>query len=132
MHEFSLMREVVNILRASAGEEGISRIDSVTMTVGAMSCPFPPALEAAFEILCDGDPLLEQARLGIEVEGIVLCCRRCGWTGEMKEEGEFICSACGCGEVRVIRGEEITVDSYQGRKCGDGHRQVDGEGDEEQ
>ncbi len=131
MHEFSLMREVLSMLHRSAAEEGISRIESVCMKVGVMSCAFAPALETAFEVLSGGDPLLEGARLQVLEQGVVVRCRQCWWEGET-EPYELLCGQCGGGEVHVIRGEALTVDSYEGRKCPDGHRQTDGERDEGQ
>ncbi len=114
MHEFSLMRDVIGILRSSAVERGIERIESIRMTVGSLSCAFPPALETAFNALSQGDPLLEKARLDIFEQDIVIRCESCGTEAELGGN-EFVCRGCCDTAVSVIRGDELVIDSYRGR-----------------
>lgn len=109
-----MMREVIEILRSSAAERGIDRIESVHMTVGCMSCAFSPALEAAFAALSEGDPLLGEASLNVEEEDIVIQCEACGKETELGDH-EFACGDCRSTAVRVVRGNELIVDSYRGR-----------------
>ncbi len=113
MHEFSLVREVLDAVRESARREGIRRVSTVEMTVGSMGCVFPPALRQAFEILGSEDPMFEDATLAIEESPVRVRCGDCGWEAE-GADARFLCEECGGTDVKVISGEELTIDSYEG------------------
>ena len=113
MHEFSLMEEVLRAVRDSAQEENIRRIHSVQMTVGSMGCAFPPALETAFSVLTEGDPLFEEAALEIEERPVRVRCATCGWEA-VGGDARFLCEECGSSRIDILAGEELTIDGYEG------------------
>ncbi len=113
MHEFSLMGEVLEVVRDSAREQGIRRVHRIQMTVGALGCVFPPALEQAFGILRDGDALFADATLEIEERPVRVHCNACGWSAE-GADARFLCVECGANAVEVMSGEELTIDGYEG------------------
>lgn len=113
MHEFSLMEEVLRAVQDSAREEDVRRIHRVQMTVGAMGCAFPPALETAFSVLTEGDPLFQGAALEIVERAVRVRCATCGWEA-IGRDARFVCEECGSSEVEILAGEELTVDGYEG------------------
>ena len=113
MHEFSLIEEVVRLVRASAEEVGVDRVERVSLTVGSMSCAHPPALQSAFGLVTADDPLLATACLDITEEAVRIRCRDCGSESEIGKH-EFICPGCDSTAVDVVAGQEITLDGYEG------------------
>jgi len=115
MHEFSVMDEVMRLLRQSAEEEGIREITSIRMKVGQMSCLHPPALKTAFATLGQDDALFNKAKLIIDEQPVVMYCENCDTETEI-EVYEFICPDCDSSEVRIIEGEEAIIESYEGSR----------------
>ncbi len=107
MHEVSLMQGTLDIAVARAQEAGASRIESLTMRIGALSGVVRDALEFAFEVLTPGT-LAEGARLIIEDVPVVCYCPGCA--AEFEPQGMvFGCPQCGERSAQVRRGREIDL-----------------------
>ncbi len=113
MHEFSVMQEVIRVVKESAQDEGIDTVEKIKLTVGELSCAHPPALETAFSVLSQDEPLLQHAQLEICQQQVVVRCRECGHREEIGEY-EFICRGCGSADLEVLQGEQLSVDEYEG------------------
>ena len=113
MHEFSVADEVIRLVKESAKEGGVQRVNSVSMAVGAMSCLHPPALETAFSALTDGDDMFAGASLEVIMNPVVIACADCGELSEI-DAYAFICPGCGSVDVEIVSGEEILINAYDG------------------
>ena len=108
MHEFSIASAVVDTaVRHAAGR----RVTVVTVRCGRLRQVVPDSLEFAFgivsrETVCDG------ARLEYEEVPARLRCEACDAEWEI-EMPVFRCPACGTGDVEVLTGEELEVESIE-------------------
>ena len=135
MHELGLVTRVVETLRASAAEQGVTKVRKVHLVVGKRSGVSVPALRFAFEVLAgrgpgrshdegeqdtDGaDRLLHGAELDVEEVPVRLSCGRCGLEATEDETGgEWPlvgpCPACGSLDWRLLSGAEFVLDYYEG------------------
>ena len=87
MHEYGLMEEVVKSLLARLEEPGLELEGAnmeVVLKVGALAIHSAAATRQAFEVLTKGTKL-EQARLDLIVEPLILTCANCGFKGSLPE-----------------------------------------------
>ncbi|MCL6639537.1 MAG: hydrogenase maturation nickel metallochaperone HypA [Firmicutes bacterium] len=112
MHEFSMVQEVMRVLKKSAAENNISRIKTVRLVVGKLAAVLPDSMQFCFEILAKEPPFVN-TRLEIEEIDIRGRCRSCG--KEFVIAGyRFNCACCGSPAVEVVAGNELYVDYYEG------------------
>jgi hydrogenase nickel incorporation protein HypA/HybF len=107
MHELSIGRAILDMaVREAAGH----RVLRVSLTIGALRQVVPESLEFYFQIVsrgtvCEGAELQARstpARLGCD----------CGQEWELAEPS-FRCPACGGGQVRVLDGDQLSVDCIE-------------------
>jgi len=107
MHELAICQGLIRQVEKIALEKGASSVDSIVLSVGALSGVEPPLLDRAFEIACMGS-VAENAELEIQTGPIVVECRLCGGSGEARVN-RLLCPACGDWRVRVTTGEELLL-----------------------
>ena len=103
MHEMAITQEIVEILRARAGERRVRR---VVIEIGKLSAVEPEAVRFCFDLCAEGTPAEGAALEILEPPGRARC-RACG--GEVELERPF--GRCGCGSTDLdwISGEELKV-----------------------
>ena len=103
MHEMAITQEIVEILRARAGERRVRR---VVIEIGKLSAVEPEAVRFCFDLCAEGTPAEGAALEILEPAGRARC-RACG--GEVELERPF--GRCGCGSTDLdwISGEELKV-----------------------
>ncbi|OGP70326.1 MAG: hypothetical protein A2Z73_01360 [Deltaproteobacteria bacterium RBG_13_60_28] len=87
MHEYSLMEEVVKTLVAKLSEPGLGAAGpemEVVLKVGALAIHSAAATRQAYEVLVK-DTKLENSRLTLIVEPLILTCVGCGFKGPLPE-----------------------------------------------
>jgi len=109
MHELSIATGLMEQVKAAAAEHGVSRVESLHITIGAMRQVVPEALAMAFEVVSEGT-LAEGATLEIVEEPIRARCRQCGRQFDCRI-GEFVCPGCGQADVRLTMGNDIVLTS---------------------
>ncbi len=107
MHECSLSRSILDAALGHADGRNVTRVD---VTVGALRQVVPDSLAFYFEIVSRGTAC-EGARLEARRAPARLRCA-CGEQWELVEP-TFRCPRCDGGEVTVLSGEELTVDSIE-------------------
>jgi hydrogenase nickel incorporation protein HypA/HybF len=111
MHEYSLIESMMELVKHSAAENGITRVYNVKLIVGQLIMAQPELLRFSFNILRDGT-ILEEATLEIEERPLVMGCRECG-NRYSPEFAEFICPECN-GTAEVLSGKELYIEHYEG------------------
>lgn len=107
MHELSLAENMVQIIEDAAVAQGFSRVKTVWMEIGQLSCVEKEALQFCFSAVVDGT-VAQQATLEIiDVSG-------CGWCAQCDCEFGINtvydgCPACGNYAIKVIRGDEMRI-----------------------
>ena len=87
MHEYGLMEEVVKSLLAKLNEPEVDTAGAemeVVLKVGALAIHSAAATRQAYEVLVKGTKL-EQARLNLIIEPLILTCAGCGFKGPLPE-----------------------------------------------
>jgi hydrogenase nickel incorporation protein HypA/HybF len=106
MHELSIADAIVRIACAHAGGR---RIASVEVKLGHLRQVVPDSLAFAFSLVADGT-VAQGAELAMEFVPAAGVCRTCEIESELPAF-PLACPACGSLDVRLVRGEELTVDA---------------------
>lgn len=107
MHELSLCRSIFKIVDRARGERDVQ---TVHLTVGQLRQVVPQTLEHCWQLVTAETPLRD-SRLDIDHVAIELHCGACCARTSALHRLVLTCSACGSGEVAVVRGEELMVTS---------------------
>lgn len=109
MHEYSLARALLREVAAQAEAAGADCVRSVSVSVGEFSGVEPELLRGAFDELRE-HTCAAGAELQIERVELMAACSGCGM--EFPVSGfRFVCPRCAHGEVRIIRGDELRLES---------------------
>ena len=111
MHEAAIVEGLMRILDRQVKLHGIAVVKRVNLRVGRLRAVEPEQLRACFDMFAEGTPA-EGAALEIEVVPIRARCRHCG--SEFDVAGyRFECATCGGGDVDVVQGQELYVESIE-------------------
>lgn len=113
MHEASLIAGMMDLLRESARQNSIQKINKVKLVVGKFTMALPDSLQFAFQALGQ-DELFKDAELEIEEQDITCQCRCCKQQFPVKNGYVFVCPECSSNEVDVISGRDLFVEYYEG------------------
>ncbi len=113
MHELALTEEICEIIAKSAQQEGLRRVERVSLVVGELSTALPEAIEFSFYAIIPNTSL-EGARLDITVEPLSLDCRECGLTGFYCPPPKLVCPSCQSREIDIKAGQHLYIDFYEG------------------
>lgn len=106
MHELSIAQSVVEIAcRHAAGR----RVTKVELKVGYLRQVVPSALSFSFSLVAEGTPI-EGAELEMVLIPAAGVCRECGAETQL-EAFPFLCSRCNGCDLRIVAGDELTVES---------------------
>jgi len=130
LHEYTLMEQVIVRILAELqkpdGPPGGSSLN-VTLKVGALAVHSEAATRQAYEVLTKGTPL-ENSRLNLTIEPVILTCGQCGFSGPLPEgavDPHDLCPLAECprcGALSPVQGgrgvEQIELRWAEGLKGG--------------
>jgi hydrogenase nickel incorporation protein HypA/HybF len=108
LHELSIAESIVRI--ASRHAKG-RRVTKVKLEIGHLRQVVPSALAFGFELVAEGTPV-EGAELEMEEVPAIGMCRECGVESQLRNF-PLQCGACGGFDLKVLRGEELLVESLE-------------------
>jgi hydrogenase nickel incorporation protein HypA/HybF len=108
LHELSIADAIVTI--ATEHAQG-RRVTSVEVKIGGLRQVVADALTFAFELLTEGTELAG-AELVVEHVPARVVCRDCAVESELTNF-PFRCASCGTVDVRVVGGDELSVESLE-------------------
>lgn len=111
MHELSLMDNVRELALEQARLHGASRIEAVTLRIGALAGVEPDALRFAFEVVMAGS-IAAHAELHVEAVVAEAYCEPCSRAFAVRD-GLCECPSCGAISRRLLRGRELELASLQ-------------------
>ena len=111
MHELGIMTGVVESVTSAAHANGATRVLKVSLSVGEMTEAIEDALQFAFEVLCETEPLLKDAKLEITMVEPKSRCIDCGKEFH-HDRFHVTCPECG-GFAELISGKEFRIDSIE-------------------
>lgn len=108
MHELSIAQSIVEVVEQRARECQAARVTCVRLQVGEASGVFADPLAFSFEMLAGLSPLLEGARLVIDMVPHRARCRRCEQGFVVKD---FIprCPLCEEWSFDILSGTELQI-----------------------
>ncbi len=109
MHELAIMQGVVKVCEREAAKAGFKRVESITLSVGAVSGIVPECLEEFFPAAARGT-VAEGARLVTRSIPAEISCPDCGYTGGIKGTE---CPRCGGWAYRLTKGREFFIESLE-------------------
>lgn len=110
MHETAIVEGLMRILEKQAAQHGAERILRVRLKVGRLRAVEPQQLQACFEMFAEGS-IAEGATLAIDALPVRARCKACGTEFEVPRF-RFECPTCLGGDVTVIQGQELYIDSF--------------------
>lgn len=108
MHELSIASAIVGTVERHAGGRPVA---VVSVRVGRLRQVVPDSLAFSFGFVSAGT-VCEAARLEIDVVPAEVRCSGCGARWEL-ELPLFRCAGCGSGDVDVVAGNELEVESIE-------------------
>jgi hydrogenase nickel incorporation protein HypA/HybF len=109
MHELSVAGAVLDTALRHAENR---RVLAVSLRIGHLRQVIPDSLAFYWDIV-SRDTLAEGARLEQVVVPARLRCGGCEQEWDMEGTPEFRCPRCAVGQVKVIAGDELEVDSIE-------------------
>ena len=107
MHELSLMDNVRELALEQAYFHGASRIEAITLRIGALAGVEPDALRFAFEVVMAGS-IAANAELHVEAVAAEAFCKPCREPFAVRD-GWCECPRCGAISRRLLRGRELEL-----------------------
>ena len=116
MHEFSIVQQLVNTAVASAEENKVKEVHSITLQLGELTFLGKDQMSFAFECL-SRETILEGAELKFEDVPAEIECGECGYRGPLPREKLdgldhyfpiLACPDCGA-RPEVIAGKECVI-----------------------
>lgn len=108
MHEFSITREILDIILDTAGRNNARSVESVNIELGQLSTFDEESINFYFEILSRGT-LAEGAKLIFKRMPAIAKCKKCDRDFELGDVFFSSCPLCGSTEYEVVSGDAVKV-----------------------
>jgi len=112
LHELSIAHSIVEIVSRVAREQNSSRVETIYLSVGELSCVSAEALNFAFEVAARDTPA-EKARIVIERKPVVAHCPDCDEKRVLTTPERLVCPVCGRPVSTLVGGRELDVDRIE-------------------
>ena len=104
MHELSLVNSLLDIVDDYGRRSAFSRVLSLHLSMGRLSCADRQSLQFAFDVQARGTKA-EGARLDIDVLPAVIYCFSCG-SETQQDRFDALCPKCSGNQVTLTGGTE--------------------------
>lgn len=108
MHELGVVFKVIQQVEEVAAENGVTRVESVTLSLGEVSAVIPEYLLDCWKWAVKRTEVMREAGLIIETIPAVTHCDGCGRDYPTVAHGK-ICPHCGSGETWLKQGNEFII-----------------------
>ncbi len=111
MHELAVTRSILEIVLRHARQAGAPRVVEIQLVIGQLSSIVDDSVSFYWDMVAQGTPA-EKARLNFRRVPARFRCQDCG--EEFAPQSEtWACPACASQQVRVIAGDEFSVESIE-------------------
>lgn len=111
MHETAIVTGLMRIIEQQAARHGATQVSRVVVKVGRLRAVEPQQLRACFEMFAEGT-VADGAELVVEAIAVRGRCRGCA-TEFAVPRYRFVCPGCGGGNIEVIQGQELFIESFE-------------------
>ena len=108
MHELGVVFHCIKEVNKIAAENGVSRVNSVTVEIGEVSTVLPDLFEDCWNWAVKKETVLKDAKVIIEILPAVTHCENCLQNYPTVQYGK-ICPYCGSGETYLLTGNELSI-----------------------
>jgi hydrogenase nickel incorporation protein HypA/HybF len=112
MHELSIANTLVELVEQQLSSHSDSKVRSVRLLIGALSCVHREALEFSFELVTEGT-LLQGAHLEIESVPVTVYCPVCDSVEPLEGIQSFRCPRCQTPTADIRSGRELELHSIE-------------------
>ncbi|MFH1136824.1 MAG: hydrogenase maturation nickel metallochaperone HypA [Pseudomonadota bacterium] len=109
MHEMSIAQSILDIVREEMERHRVSRLEAISIAVGALSAIVPSSLSFCWKVLTDGTDMAETA-LNIREIPLGYRCVDCG-RDFTAEEMVFKCPHCEADGPMLTSGRDMTIEN---------------------
>lgn len=107
MHELSICEGILQVLEDEAGKQGFSKVKTVWVEIGSLSCIEPDALLFAFDAVTRNS-LAADAKLEILTIAGKAWCGKCAKSINIKQRYDE-CPDCGSVQLQATAGDEMRI-----------------------
>ena len=107
MHEMSIARSLIDIIREEMVKNDARKLRSVKLHIGELSAVVPEALSFCFEVIT-AETELEGAQLIMDVIPLKGYCPSCEEAFDIKDY-VFSCPSCGSLKIETIAGQDLSI-----------------------
>ncbi len=108
MHDLGIIAQISKTLGDVAAENHLKKIGSVTLEIGAVSGIVSDYFDDCWKFYSNKTPLLEGAKLKVEMIPAITYCEHCEKTYDTIAYGK-ICPYCHSDQTYLISGNEINI-----------------------
>lgn len=108
MHELGIVFHIMDTVEQVARDNHVEQVRKVVMELGEVSGVVPQALTDCWDWAKKRAPLLEQARMEVQILPAQTLCRDCGQIYPTVAHGR-ICPWCASEQTHLLRGAEINI-----------------------
>jgi hydrogenase nickel incorporation protein HypA/HybF len=114
VHELPLIADILEKVLAHAEANGVSRVVSVRLKIGALCDAKEYWLNRYFTLAARGTPA-EGASLALAFEPAKVLCAGCGREFELARDprGPISCPSCGSGDCSLVAGTDYFIESME-------------------
>jgi hydrogenase nickel incorporation protein HypA/HybF len=109
VHEMGVTQEILGAVIEASTKAGATRVNTVRLTVGALTALVPDSLQFAWECLTPGT-LAEGAVLEINETPGRSRCLACGSEFD-HDQWDYRCTTCGGMATELIAGHQLSIDN---------------------
>lgn len=110
MHELSIATSVLTAATDLACQHGASRVLTITLRIGRLSCVHEEALRYSFDLIRAGTPSAE-ATLTIIPVPVRIWCPSCQNEQDLPGIQHLVCPTCGTRTGDIRAGRELDIES---------------------
>jgi len=107
MHEISLCESILQIIESEASKQGFSKVKSVCLEIGNLSCVESDALHFGFEVVTRNS-IAEGSKLEIIKIPATAWCMQCAKNVTVKQRFDE-CPDCGSFQLQATAGDEMKI-----------------------
>ena len=111
MHELSIARSVLEIVRQTIPENDWKDVQTVRLKIGDVSGVVPESLDFSFSAIASDTPFVN-AKLEIERVPFSLHCNKCG-RQSTNYSGLIVCQYCTSMDTTILSGTELLVSEIE-------------------
>ncbi|MCX6935936.1 MAG: hydrogenase maturation nickel metallochaperone HypA [Verrucomicrobia bacterium] len=112
MHEGNFTDQIVDAILGELEKYPNNRPAQVSVAVGEMLHLLPDSVQMHYQLRTQGTPL-EGVKLILREVPVRVLCNTCGFSGDVEDHHLLMCSKCGARDVKMLSGNEITIDAIE-------------------